>query len=249
MKMNKNPTGNNLQITFPIEDQLKDEEEKKNGNGLQTIFAPGFTGVIVDVHEPQIIPLSLQKDKGLLIKVMSLKSGDYAFANVGIERKEFGDYMNSLTSGRLWEQMYNLKRTYERPILVVEGLKEPTLQLAGNISIRFVSSLSRIVLMGVSVVVLPTLAHFLSFIQYSYLSCGRQGLSMKPIPKKPWYREKEEIKEDLLCMCPGIGRKTAKAILARFPTFDKLMAASPLDITNTGLGKKRSQALWEILHT
>lgn len=50
--MNKNPTGNHLQITFPIEDQLKDEEEKKNGNGLQTILAPGFTGVIVDVHEP-----------------------------------------------------------------------------------------------------------------------------------------------------------------------------------------------------
>jgi Fanconi anemia group M protein len=246
--MKRSPDGQNLQITFPIEDQLKDEEEKK-GNGLQTRFAPGFTGVIVDVHEPAIIPTSLQKDKGLLVKVMSLKSGDYAFANVGIERKEFNDYLNSLTSGRLWEQMYNLKRTYERPILVVEGLKDPTLQLAGNVSIRFVSSLSRIVLMGISVVVLPTLGHFLSFIQYSYLSCGRQGLSMKPIPKKPWNREKEEIKEDLLSMCPGIGRKTAKAILARFNTLDKLMAASPLEISNTGLGKKRSQALWEILHT
>ena len=72
---------------------------------------------------------------------------------------------------------------------------------------------------------------------------------MKPIPKKPWNREKEEIKEDLLCMCPGIGRKTAKAILARFNTFDDLMKASPLEIANTGLGKKRSQALYEILHT
>lgn len=245
--MKKSPDGNNLKISFPIEDQLKDEEEKRNG--LQTTLAPGFTGIIVDVHEPQVIPLSLQKDKGLLVKIMSLKSGDYVFANVGIERKEFNDYLNSLTSGRLWEQMYNLKRTYERPILVVEGLKDPSLQLAGNISIRFVSSLSRIILMGVSVVVLPTLGHFLSFIQYTYLSCGRQGVSMKPIPKKPWYREKEEIKEDLLCMCPGIGRKTAKAILARFPDFEKLMAASPLEIANTGLGKKRSQALWEILHT
>jgi Fanconi anemia group M protein len=247
--MKKDPSGQNLQITFPIEDQLKEENTNNVHNGLQTTLAPGFTGVIVDVHEPQVIPESLRRDKGLLIKVMSLKSGDYAFANVGIERKEFNDYMNSLTSGRLWEQMYNLKRTYERPILVVEGLKDPISQLAGNVSIRFVSSLSRIVLMGVSVVVLPTLAHFLSFIQYSYLSCGRQGLSMKPIPKKPWYREKEEIKEDLLCMCPGIGRKTAKAILARFPTFDKLMAADQFEIANTGLGKKRSQALWEILHT
>ena len=247
--MQKSPDNNNLQITSPIEDQLKDEEEKKNGNGLQTTLAPGFTGVIVDVHEPAIIAASLQRDKSLLVKVMSLKSGDYVFANVGIERKEFGDYMTSLTSGRLWEQMYNLKRTYERPVLVVEGLKDPTLQLAGNISIRFVSSLSRIILMGVSVVVLPTLGHFLSFIQYTYLSCGRQGVSMKPIPKKPWYREKEEIKEDLLCMCPGIGRKTAKSILARFNTFDDLMKASPEEIANTGLGRKRSQALYEILHT
>ena len=247
--MNKKPEGNHLQITFPIEDQLKDEEEKKNGNGLQTTLAPGFTGVIVDIHEPPIIATSLQKDKGLLIKVMSLKSGDYAFANVGIERKAINDYFNSLTSGRLWEQMYNLKRAYERPILVIEGLKDPTIQLAGNLSIRFVSSVSRIVLMGVSVLILPTLGHFLSFIQYSYLSCGRQGLSMKPVPKKPWNREKEEIKEDLLCMCPGIGRKTAKAILARFPTFEKLLAASPVDIADTGLGRKRSQALWEILHT
>lgn len=215
-----------------------------------TLFPNSFTGIIVDVHEPEYIYQSLEKDKGLLVKREHLEVGDYAFANVGIERKQFGDYMNSLTSRRLFEQVYNLRRRYERPILVVEGLKDPMIQLSGNNQKRFLASISSIVLQGVSVIVLPTTESFIEFIQYLYFKTGRQGISMKPVPKKPWNREKEEIKEDLICMVPGIARKTAKAILARYPTIEALVKASEEELKQgTGLGEKRARILWEILHT
>lgn len=215
-----------------------------------TLVPNSFTGIIVDVHEPEVIYETLAKDKSLLVKREHLEVGDYAFANVGIERKTFKDYMSSLTSKRIWEQIYNLRRRYERPILIVEGLKDPMIQLSGNDEKRFLASLSSIVLQGVSVVLLPTTSHFIEFLQYLYFKTGRQGVSMKPVPKKPWNREKEEIKEDVLCIMPGIARKTAKAILARFPTLEALMKATPEELQQgTGLGEKRAKLLWEILHT
>lgn len=231
----------------------------KNSNGKpkisiplnqETLFPSTFTGIIVDIHEPEEIYNMLAKDKSLLVKREHLEVGDYAFANVGIERKQLKDFFSSLTSKRIWEQVYNLKRRYERPILVIEGLKDPIVQLRGSDEKRFLAAIATIALMGITVITLPTTLHFVNFVQYLYFKTGRQGLSMKPVPKKPWYREKEEIKEDVLCMLPGIGRKTAKAILARFPTIESLVKASPEELKQgTGLGDKRAKQLWEILHT
>lgn len=209
-----------------------------------------FSGIYVDVHEPLIFYESLSKDKGLLVKRVPLQAGDYAFSNIGIERKEFSDYMNSLTSGRLWKQMFKLRLAYERPILAIEGLKDPMIQLHGREHIRFVSSMARIIKMGVSVVFLPTRAHFLSFVQYLFLSCGPKEASFRPIPRKVLGRTNNEIKEDLLVMIPGIGRKTAKAILARFNTLEELVKASQEELQKrTPLGHKKAKLLWEIFHT
>lgn len=231
-----------MTISIPVEN----EPEKKL---IQTTIGQ-IPEILIDVHEPEVIFQTLSQSRGLRCRRKYLKAGDYAFSNIGIERKQFDDYMSSLSKGRLWKQMMKIRLTFERPILAIEGLKDPTIQLQGLASIRFVSSIARIILMGITVVVLPTTAHFCYFIQYLFLSSDKKTPSLKPVPKKPWGRAKMEIKEDMLCMIPGIGRKTAKALMARYNNWEDLMRLSLKEIIQTTpLGPKKAKVLWEILHT
>jgi len=66
-------------------------------------------------------------DKGGLAQVKRLKSGDYIIGKVGIEAKEINDLYNSvLGRGRsrtIADQLYDLKETFDRPILVVYNTK------------------------------------------------------------------------------------------------------------------------------
>jgi ERCC4-type nuclease len=72
----------------------------------------------VDIHEPDIIKTIMSSRTSIVVQ--HLKSGDYAFGNFGIERKTLSDFASSLKSKRLLNQLYRLKRTYARAILLLE---------------------------------------------------------------------------------------------------------------------------------
>ena len=60
------------------------------------------------------------------MKIQLLKSADYAFGDIGIERKCISDlyhtlFMKKKEGGRLWRQLGVLKDTYKKPYLLVEG--------------------------------------------------------------------------------------------------------------------------------
>ncbi|RNI14999.1 DEAD/DEAH box helicase [Methanohalophilus sp. RSK] len=85
----------------------------------------------VDENGPQVVAdqreirstvtRNLQK-AGASLSVKTLEVGDYVVSeNVAIERKETGDFVNSLIEGKLFEQISNLTRTYEKTILIIEG--------------------------------------------------------------------------------------------------------------------------------
>ena len=82
--------------------------------------------MIVDIFEPNQIKVGL----GDLATIASLKDSpggsDYLWAahdgqTVAIERKEASDFVTSLTTGRLAEQIRRLVENYDIPILLLEG--------------------------------------------------------------------------------------------------------------------------------
>jgi ERCC4-type nuclease len=77
----------------------------------------------VDSREPEDI-VKLLKKQNLAIEVKTIPSGDYVFGEVAIERKTTRDLVNSVTSGErhFWNQLDTMKRTYQQPILLIEGL-------------------------------------------------------------------------------------------------------------------------------
>jgi len=217
-----------------------------------------MTKILVDVHEPSEIAASL-KARGLDVEVVHLKYGDYAFSNVLIERKEWNDLLNSLSDGRLWKQIYNIRHASERPVLLVEMSRfgHPDLMnlwkqkdaRGVEFQTRVMGAIATIYLHGVSVIILPSREQLLLFIERTFFSSDKKEPSFKPIPTKS---EKENImatKEDMLCMIRGISRVKAKEILARFPNYHDLCHASKDDLRQIpGIGPKLAETIWKVLN-
>jgi ERCC4-type nuclease len=77
---------------------------------------------MIDTYEPNTIKLGL----GDLCFVTPLETGDYVWLGsdaktYAIERKEAGDFVSSLHSGRLPDQLSRLVSAYDVPILMTEG--------------------------------------------------------------------------------------------------------------------------------
>ena len=212
----------------------------------------------VDDREPREIVDILRYERGLDVEVVHLASGDYVFSNMGIERKSYKDYLGSLSGGkkRLWDQVFRLRMAFEKPVLIVDKVP-PEGEWDKSERIRVMSSVSRIVRQGISVIMVgepynstrPCSEQFLDFIMYAFLSSDRKRASLKPVPKKGEYTTTSEITEDMLCMIPGVSRRRAKEIMLRFPKLDDLVDATTDQLEKIPLiGAKTAKIIQEVLH-
>jgi len=92
------------------------------GSGVETAGTKERVKLIVDSRE---LPTAVARELARLnvaISGESLEVGDYiASEDVAIERKESGDFIQSLIDGRLFVQLSALRSTYRRPVLIIEG--------------------------------------------------------------------------------------------------------------------------------
>lgn len=84
-----------------------------------------MTQIFVDSRETRSLVKDFLLDKKLPIEVKELEVGDYIITNgditVIIERKDMADYVGSLVSGRLNNQLYQLSSNADYGLLIVEG--------------------------------------------------------------------------------------------------------------------------------
>lgn len=84
--------------------------------------------IYIDVHEDDSGLIDVLESRGIgNCQRLSLETGDVVIRHngheVGIEIKRVHDYLNSLHSGRLSDQLFRMLQTYDFPILIVEGWK------------------------------------------------------------------------------------------------------------------------------
>jgi DNA excision repair protein ERCC-4 len=69
------------------------------------------------------VPEALSVRQDAIVVASALASGDYVIDEIlGIERKTGSDFARSVFDGRLFRQVSALTRSYERPLLLLEGL-------------------------------------------------------------------------------------------------------------------------------
>ncbi|WP_094227195.1 DEAD/DEAH box helicase [Methanolobus psychrotolerans] len=98
------------------------EDEQKTLFEYNNESNNGNIRIIVDQREMRS-PVARNLDrKGTEIIVRTLEVGDYILSDrIAVERKESQDFVSSLIEQKLFEQIANLSRVYDKPILVVEG--------------------------------------------------------------------------------------------------------------------------------
>ncbi|MCX6661123.1 MAG: DEAD/DEAH box helicase, partial [Euryarchaeota archaeon] len=97
---------------------LHQENQKK----LEEYPKKSSVKIIVDHRESRSPVMRFLTQKDVLVEPQQLDVGDYIISSrIGVERKTVDDFLGSLIEGKLFVQMKNLRATYSRPLLLIEG--------------------------------------------------------------------------------------------------------------------------------
>ncbi len=186
-------------------------------------------------------------DLGISLELKQLESADYVLSGrVGVEKKSVHDFVASIIDGRLLDQIKNLKRSFERSLLVIEG--EEDIYTVRKVHANAIRGMLGAITIGYGVPVLYTkhakdTAGLLAVIAKREQDKGRDYSlhSSKPLTLK-------EQQEFLVSSLPGIGLNTAKVLLGEFGSVKSLVNASEEELMGVeGVGEKISGRIKEVL--
>ncbi|MDK2892898.1 DEAD/DEAH box helicase [Methanohalophilus sp.] len=239
IRMLQDSTGNTAEeLKTPVEKQqnLTDFEYKDD---IQ---------VIVDQREIRsTVARNLEKIGANLI-LKTLEVGDYVVSDrLAIERKDTGDFLNSLIEGKLFEQISNLSKAYKKGILILEG--------DGLFSSRMISPnsihgalLSINLDFGIDVIYSRDAEDTASLI---YLVAKREQVNEKrPVRAhgKKTARLLSEQQEYIVSSINEIGPVAARNLLTHFGSVEKVMSASEEELRKVKLiGPKTAAKIKEIV--
>jgi len=193
--------------------------------------------IVIDFREKDsIIPTELEK-LGVPIKFAQLEVGDYVVTgeeNICVERKETNDYVGSLSSGHLNNQLVAMSKNYGFSILIVEGTISMALNDTQTKRSAYLSSLMGSVVKrspdgksGTVSVVCVENAYDTSLC-LKFLHDKNNSLEgLIRLPKlNPIHFSEEESVVAMLGVVPGVGEKIAKGLLKKFGNIQKIGLAS-----------------------
>ena len=178
----------------------------------------------------------------------TLPCGDYCLGNtLGFERKTAADLARSIVDGRLFRQMGSLRRSYRRPLLLVEGLCDgaavvgvswPALRGALiNVSVSFGVPVLRSTDARDSAALIATAARQLCdpfdipYVRPGYRPTG-------------WRRRALYILQGL----PGIGPRRARALLDQFGSVAAVVTADASALAEiAGIGDAVARSIHEVV--
>jgi len=205
--------------------------------------------VIIDNRELHSNIINLLIEKGIEVEIKNLEVGDFiASDRVVIERKTVKDFLQSIIDKRIFEQASKMNKTYEKPIIIIEG--EEDIYSERNIhpnALRGVI-ISLAVDFKIPIIFSQSEEETALFIQKL---AEREQIEQKRIPsirneKKPL--QDKYIQEYIVSSLPGVGRTTAIKMLEHFKNLQNIFNAKQEDLKNVErIGEEKSKRIREII--
>ena len=176
----------------------------------------------------------------------------YGAKRVAVERKEAGDFVESIVDGRLWEQLYAMSTLCPIGYLVVIGNISSALLDRRFPRSAYVGALVSATLKPspegfsgyVSVVSLDTSYDFMEFLR---LLCKKVTEEDVRLPVKPVKKEDlKSLQVQTLATLPGVGERLAQELLNRFGSIHAVANASLQELAEV-LGAKRARRVYDFL--
>ncbi len=218
-----------MQIT-----DVKDEAKEKSGR------------VLVDIRERDVG--KLLESFGVEITLQVLEVGDYIISDrVAVERKTAQDFVASIIDPErnLFRQISNLARSYDRPVLVLEGRDLYTRQINPNAIRGAMASIA----VDYGVPIIPTEDQLETAAVISMLAKREQSDGHEPkVHGHKAARTLKEQQEYLVSAMPSVGPAVARNLLKHFGSVEAIMTATLEELQEAELvGPKIAQRIREIV--
>ncbi len=206
--------------------------------------------IFVDSRETKSGVARFLEKAGVELKLKNLEIGDYVVSDrVCIERKSTVDFLESLINKRrnLLDQIYRLKEEYAKPLLVIEG---ESVYGQRDVHPNVVRAIMATIAIDLSVPIIQTKdeADTASLI---YIIAKREQMPnptvVNPHGKKPSASLKEQ-QEYFISALSNIGIVTARNLLRRFKTIEKVVTASKEELMEVeNVGEKTAEHIKDVL--
>ncbi len=235
--------------------RLRDEMRKRAEPTLERFIEieEDKTGplIYVDTREMRSGIAKKLREKGARIEIANLEVADYVLSErVGVERKTVDDFLESIISSeRLFSQILNLKRSYQRPLLIIEGENIYGRRRMNPHAIRgAIASIA--VDFAVPVIFTRNEDETADFL----LAIARREQEIKgrevALHADKTKRDVREELEYVVSAIPDVGPVIARNLLEKFGTVRNIANASVEDLMSVSkVGKKTAERIWKFFNT
>ena len=203
--------------------------------------------ITVDYRETASGITDLLKNNGALVEIAKLSYGDYIINDtITVERKTAKDFLISIIDGRLFNQLSNLKKFCNHPILLIEGNPYETDHNFDRMAIKG-ALVSTQTIWYVPVVFSRTKEDSRDIL---LMISRKVGICIDVVPLRGGYRPKRLKSKQLYLLqgFPQVGPKLAKRLILHFKSVSKIMNASVQALTEVdGIGKISAERIREVL--
>jgi ERCC4-related helicase len=228
------------------------ETIKLQRHGLQRFIEkkPEKTGVkIFADHREKGKVVNELSSLGAAVELKTLPIGDYLCSSrVAVEIKKVEDFVASIIDGRLLKQLSELKRAYERPVLIIEG--ESDIYTVRNVHPNAIRGMLATIAVSYNIPVLHARNHAETAGLLFAIARREQEKSGEDIAvhaTKPLTLQEQQ--EYIIASLPGVETTIAKSLLSEFGSVKKVVNASAEELQKAELiGQKKAAEISRIVN-
>jgi len=203
--------------------------------------------IFVDDREPERI-CEILRSVGVEFQRKRLEVGDYLVKHgsfeISVERKDIRDYVSSIVSGRLFNQLYNLSSSFGKSFIFIIGDFDLVDERIDRRA--FIGSLISIALrdVGGTVFAIQLRSEEEFCLALKYLNNQLESGKLRAIPRA----KKGSDATAMLMAIPGIGEEKAKRLLEKFGNIHRIVNASIAELMKVeGIGKKQARRIYNFV--
>ena len=209
--------------------------------------------IIVDCREAQTA-IKIVKglvERGVHVKTKSLEKGDYILSDqCAVERKTVNDFVYTLTRRYLFEQLFRLKESYPKALILLEGYL-PIIYRFSHIQPAAVwGAMFNLAKNGIAIVNTASQKETIDFL---YVAARQEQIVEKRTPTVHAFKKTDTITEAqvyFVASLPNVGREKANAILRSYQTpLNAVINVNDWAKTVHGLGPVITNKVKEVLNT
>jgi Fanconi anemia group M protein len=217
--------------------------------------------IIIDSREDSQLSRAVEeiaKSNKIQTEKKWLEIGDYIIGDCCIEAKSAADFLQSVRNKRIFNQLDNMDREYNKNIILIYGTLDDAISYlhrtqhntaAWRVKLKrmFVGAITSIALhTDVKPIWVDNYRTASHIIVATTQHIDKELIIHKELPKKI---KTDDVRVDILTEIKGVSVEKAKALLKTFGSIAEISMSSVNDITkHKGIGKKTAENILEALN-